>query len=323
MTPVTGPVRIAILGSGFIAAYHAAAVVELPGAEIAAAANWRPESLAKLREAFAIDRTTTDWRELVGDPAIDAAVVATPNSLHAEQSIAFLDAGQHVMVEKPMSMDVAEADAMVAAAERSSASLMVAHCWRFHPDVLALRDRIAAGDLGEVVKTRGYGVHAGWGPAGWFVDPELAGGGALADMGVHAIDTARFLLGSPEPVRVCAAVGTRYSEIEVDDDAVLLISWSNGTNSLVESGWWQPHLGGLEADTEVYGTGGYARIFGYTEPPSPDYEHCPQSMYTAQMAEFVDAVRTGRPPEPGGEDGRIVMRVVEEAYRSAGARAAG
>jgi predicted dehydrogenase len=323
VTPVTGPVRIAILGSGFIAAHHAAAVAELPGAELGAAANWRPESLAKLGEAFSIERTTTDWRELVGDPGIDAAVVATPNSLHAEQSIAFLEAGQHVMVEKPMAMDVAQADAMVAAAERSSGSLMVAHCWRFHPDVVALRDRIAAGELGEVVKTRGYGVHANWGPGGWFVDPELAGGGALADMGVHAIDTARFLLGGPAPVRVCAVVGTRYSEIAVDDDAVLLISWSNGTNSLVESGWWQPHLGGLEADTEVYGTGGYARIFGYTEPPSPDYEHCPQSMYTAQMAEFVDAVRAGRPPTPGGEDGRVVMRVVEEAYRSAGARAAG
>ena len=323
MTPVTGPVRIAILGSGFIAAHHARAVAELPAAELAAAANWRPGSLARLAQAHEIPRTTTDWGELVGDPGIDAAVVATPNSLHAEQAIAFLNAGQHVMVEKPMAMNVAEADAMVAAAANSDASLMVAHCWRFHPDVRALRDRIAAGDLGEVVKTRGYGVHANWGPEGWFVDPELAGGGALADMGVHAIDTARFLLGGPDPVRVCAVVGTRYADVEVDDDAVLLISWSNGTNSLVESGWWQPHLGGLEADTEVYGTGGYARIFGYTEPPSPDYEHCPQSMYTAQMAEFVDAVRAGRPPQPGGEDGRVVMRVVEDAYRSAGMRAAG
>jgi predicted dehydrogenase len=322
VTPVPDPVRIGILGSGFIAAYHARAAADLPGAELVAAANWRPESLARLGETFAVARLTTDWRELVGDPGIDAAVIATPNSLHAEQTIAFLEAGQHVLVEKPMALDVAEADAMVAAADRSSAALMVAHCWRFHPDVLALRDRIAAGGLGEVVKTRGYGVHAKWGPSGWFVDPALAGGGALADMGVHAIDTARFLLGGPEPVRVCAAIGTRYSDLAVDDDAVLLISWSNGTNSVVESGWWQPHLGGLEADTEVYGTAGYARIFAYTEPPSPDYEHCPQSMYTAQMAELCDALRSGRQPTPTGADGRVVMQVVEEAYRSAGVRAA-
>ena len=131
-----------------------------------------------------------------------------------------------------------------------------------------MRDRIAAGELGEVVKTRGYGVHAGWGPSGWFTDPALAGGGALLDMGVHAIDTARFLLGDPEPGRVCAAIGTRYARGPLrrsTTTAILLIAWANGTNSVVESGWWQPHLGGLEADTEVYGTKGYARIW----PPEP------------------------------------------------------
>jgi predicted dehydrogenase len=320
---VSRGLRVAILGSGFIAAYHARAVAELPGADVIAAANWRPESLARLAETFAIPRQVTDWRELVGDDDIDAVVVATPNSLHAEQTIAFLEAGQHVMLEKPMAMDLAETDAMVAAAERSDAHLMVAHCWRFHPDVIALRDRIAAGELGEIVKTRGYGVHARWGPAGWFVDPALAGGGALADMGVHAIDTARFLLGDPEPARVSAVIGTRYGDYGVDDDAILLISWSNGTNSVVESGWWQPELGGLEAETEVYGTGGYAAIFGYTQPPSADYEHCPQSMYTAQMAEFCDALREGRPPRPTGAESRVTMRVVEDAYRSAGLRAAG
>ncbi len=94
-----------------------------------------------------------------------------------------------------------------------------------------------------------------------------------------------------------------------------LISWSNGANSVVESGWWQPHLGGLEADTEVYGTLGYARVFP-AEPPDEQYEHCTQPMYTAQMKEFIDAVLQGREPRPNGEDGRVVMRIVEEAYRS-------
>jgi predicted dehydrogenase len=136
-------------------------------------------------------------------------------------------------------------------------------------------------------------------------------------MGVHAIDTVRFLLGDPEPSRVCATVGTRYGDYDVDDDAILLISWSNGTNSVVESGWWQPHAEGLEAETEVYGTGGYARIFP-REEPSEDYEHCTQPMYTAQMREFVSAIEEGRQPRPSGEDGRVVLRVVEDAYASAG-----
>ncbi len=162
-------------------------------------------------------------------------------------------------------------------------------------------------------------MHAGWGPSGWFTDPALAGGGALVDMGVHAIDTARFLLGDPVPGDVCAAIGTRYAEgrYTVDDDGVVLITWSDGVTSVVESGWWQPHLGGLEADTEVYGTKGYARIWP-PEPPSADYEHCSQPMYSAQIAEFLDAIGEGRAPRPSGEDGRIVMQVVEEAYRSAG-----
>jgi predicted dehydrogenase len=98
---------------------------------------------------------------------------------------------------------------------------------------------------------------------------------------------------------------------------MVLIRWANGTNSLVESGWWQPHLGGLEADTEVYGTGGYARVWP-PEPPSEDYEHCTQPMYSAQVAEFLGAIAEGRTPRPSGDDGRVVMRVVEAAYRSAG-----
>ena len=85
-------------------------------------------------------------------------------------------------------------------------------------------------------------------------------------MGVHAIDTGRFVLGDPLPERVCAAIGTRYGSYDVDDDAILLVGWSNGTNSVIESGWWHPHTEGMEADTEVYGTKGYARIFPREAP---------------------------------------------------------
>jgi predicted dehydrogenase len=312
--------RVALFGCGWIQDFHARGVLE-HGDEIVAVANHREETARAFAERHGIPRVTSDWQALAADPEVEAAIVSTPNALHAPQSIALLRNGKHVLVEKPMATSVAECDGMIEAARVGGASLMVAHCWRFRDEVIAMRDRIAAGELGEVVKTRGYGVHAGWGPSGWFTDPALAGGGALVDMGVHAIDTARFLLGDPAPGRVCATIGTRYAEgrYVVDDDGVVLITWDNGTNSIVESGWWQPHLGGLEADTEVYGTKGYARIWP-DEPPAADYEHCTQPMYSAQVAELLDAIREGRRPRPSGEDGRVVMQVVEEAYRSAGFR---
>jgi predicted dehydrogenase len=306
--------RVALFGCGWIQDFHARGVLAC-GHEVVAVANHREESARAFAERHGIPRVTTDWETLARDPGVDAAVVSTPNALHAPQAIALLEAGKHVLVEKPMATSVAECDAMIEAAARGGASLMVAHCWRFHPDVQAMGARIAAGELGEIVKTRGYGVHAGWGPSGWFTQKALAGGGALADMGVHAIDTVRYLLGDPDPGRVCAVIGTRYGTYDVDDDGILLISWSQGTNSIVESGWWHPHKEGLEAETEVYGTKGYARIFP-REEPSEDYEHCTQPMYTAQMAEFLGAIEGGRQPRPSGLDGRVVVDVVERAYAS-------
>jgi predicted dehydrogenase len=312
--------KVAMFGCGWIQDFHARAVLA-HGDELVAVANHREETARVFAERHGIARVTTDWEALAADPSIDAAVVSTPNALHAPQAIALLGRGVHVLVEKPMATTVAECDAMIEAARAGGAWLMVAHCWRFHDDVRALRDRIAAGALGKIVKTRGYGVHAGWGPSGWFTDRALAGGGALPDMGVHAIDTARFLLGDPLPSRVAAAIGTRYGDYDVDDDAIVLIGWDQGTNSLVESGWWHPHKEGLEAETECYGTAGYARIFPRQEP-SEDYEHCTQPMYTTQMAEFLDAIDQGRQPLPSGEDGRVVMDVVERAYASAAAEGA-
>jgi predicted dehydrogenase len=307
--------NVALFGSGYIARAHARAILDHPVAGLVAAANWRPESLARIAEEYSIPRVTTRWEELAEDPSINAVVIATPNALHATQTNACLRAGKHVLVEKPMATNVQDCEAMIATAEETNRVLMVGHCWRFRDEVLQLKERIESGELGEIVKTRSYGLHERWGPSGWFTDPQFAGGGALIDMGVHAIDTTRFLLGDPQPQRVCASVLRRYGTEAVDDEGILLINWSNGAHSVVESGWWQQHIEGLEAETEVYGTKGFARVFGSTQRP-PDYRHDSQPMYTAQMAAFIDAAANNMGPTSSGEDGLTVMRVVEEAYRS-------
>jgi len=299
---VTRPLRLALLGYGFIGKLHEQA------------------ALACGLEIVRVCRRDDDWSEAVRAADVDAVVVGTPNALHHPQAMAALAAGKHVLLDKPMAMHLGQAREIAAAALDADRTLLVGHMWRYRDEVVAVRDRIAGGEVGRPVRTRGYGIHAGWGPSGWFTDPALAGGGALIDMGIHAIDTARFLLGDPQPARVIASVGTAFGEYAVDDDAVVLIEWSNGVRSVIESGWWQPRLDGVEADTEVYGTDGYARIWPQFTPATPapaDYVHCTLPMYAAQMADFARCCDSGAVPVASAEVGLVAMGIVDDAYRSA------
>jgi predicted dehydrogenase len=134
-------------------------------------------------------------------------------------------------------------------------------------------------------------------------------------MGIHAIDTARFLLGEPTAKRVTASITTAYGDYAVDDDGTVLIEWKEGARSLVESGWWQSHLGGHEADTEVYGTTGYRRIWALEQPPG--YVHCDLSLFVAQMRDSTAQVAAWRPGTPSPVHGLAALRICEQAYAAA------
>ncbi len=192
--------------------------------------------------------------------------------------------------------------------------------WRYRDEVRALRARVAAGELGRIVRTHGYGVHAGWGPSGWFTDPALAGGGALIDMGIHAIDTARYLLGDPEPVRVRASLGTSYGDYDVDDDGLVLIDWSDGVRSVVESGWWAPRLGGLEADTELYGSGGLRPdLAGHAAARATSTApcRCTPRRWTTSCAASASPAHVPPAGAPDRTTGLRALEIVERAYASA------
>jgi predicted dehydrogenase len=325
--------RIAFTGTGYISRIHARAAQKLADVELAAVVNHKPESMAKFAAEFNIPDQHPNVDSLLREGGIDCLMVSTPNYMHASQSIAALRAGVHVLVEKPMAMDANEAHQMVQASQESHARLMVAHCWRFEPEVLWLREQVESGSLGSIVRTKGYGVHVNWGPGGWFTQKALAGGGAMADMGIHALDTARFLLGDPQPKSVYARIGTHYTESDVDDTGTIIVTWDNNATSYIESGWWQPHADGLEASTQLYGKAGFGQVFPtYLELPGNDdsdpelvdpgfspvrEEHCPQSMYDDQMAYFVSCIRNGKTPSPGGLEGWVNMLVVDAAYESA------
>jgi predicted dehydrogenase len=324
-------IKIAIAGAGYIAEIHAQAIRNHPDADLVAVVEKFPKQADQFAKNHKIERVFQTVEELVSEGNVDALVIGTPNFLHAPQAIAALEAGIHAMVEKPMAMNTAEALMMQDAAAKTGAQLMVAHCWRFDEEVLWLKAQTEK--LGQIIRTKGIGVHSNWGPAGWFTQKKLAGGGALADMGIHAIDTARFLLGDPEPVSVYARIGTYYRDFDVDDTGTILINWDNGVSSLIESGWWQPHMDGPEAATQLYGRKGFGQVFPTRlEIPDavaqkvdvieggfafPRQEHCPQAMYNRQMAHFIESILNNQTPNPGAVEGFANMKIVDAAYESA------
>ena len=171
--------KIAFSGTGYISKIHALAARTL-GAQLVAVVNHRGESMAQFAQQFGVARQHADVGEMLRAGGVEVLVVGTPNYLHAPETIAALRAGVHVLVEKPMALNAAEARAMLDAGANAPALLLVAHCWRFDPEVLWLRARAQAGELGQIIRTKGYGVHANWGPTGWFTEARFAGGGALA-----------------------------------------------------------------------------------------------------------------------------------------------
>ncbi len=322
--------KFAFAGAGYIINIHAEAAQAQKGIELAAVVEKFSDKSAALAQKFKIKNQYHTVEDMLKAVRVDALVIGTPNYLHAPQAIAALKAGVHVMAEKPMAMNAREAEKMMEASEKGRAKLMVAHCWRFDEDVLWLKKE--ARKLGKIIRTKGIGVHAHWGPSGWFTQKQFAGGGAMADMGIHALDTARFLLGDPQPVSVYAKIGTHYGNFNVDDTGVIIVEWDNGATSYIESGWWQPHADGPEAMTQLYGANGFGQLFptrveitkrkeeriDVIDPgfQFPREEHCPQSMYDAQMKYFIDCIRKNKTPVPGAMEGLMNMKVVDAAYKS-------
>jgi predicted dehydrogenase len=196
--------RIGLIGSGFMGKTHAfgyataARVFDLPfQPDLACLADVTDEAAAKAAGALGFARSTSDWRALVADPEVDVVDITTPNALHKEMALAAVAAGKHVYCEKPLAPLAADAREMAEAAEKKGVKTQVGFNYLCNPMLGLARDMIAAGELGEI---RGYrGLHA----EDYMADPlspftfrhDPAGGGALADIGSHALATAEFVMG--------------------------------------------------------------------------------------------------------------------------------
>ncbi len=210
---------IGLIGSKFMGRAHSNAwmsahrffdLPRTPAMRIVSARN--ADDLARFASRWGWERTTTDWRDLIANPAIDLVDVTTPNHLHAEQSIAALEAGQHVACEKPLAGTLADARQMAEAASASSAQTFVWYSYRRVPALGLAHRLIADGRLGRLYHVRAAYLQ-GWGgadtPLVWRFDAAQAGSGALGDLGAHIVDLARFLTGD-EIVEVTGAIEERF-----------------------------------------------------------------------------------------------------------------
>ncbi|MGV3614700.1 MAG: Gfo/Idh/MocA family protein [Fimbriimonas sp.] len=187
--------RVALVGAGFMGRMHSEVYGALDAVDLVVVCD---KDLAKA-ESLGAPRATADYADVLADPSIDVVDICLPTDLHADFAVRALEAGKHVVCEKPMALRTEDADRMIAAATASGKRLMIAHCIRFWPEYTILEKLVLDGTLGKLLSlnlTR-YGAFPTWSSDNWLADESRAGGGAL-DMHIHDTDYALYLLGKPD-----------------------------------------------------------------------------------------------------------------------------
>lgn len=341
-------IKIGIIGVGGISQMHINSYRANPNVELYAFCDIDKKRLEEKGKANGITRLFTSAQEMCALPELDAVSVCTWNSAHAPCAIAALEAGKHVLCEKPMATDAGQAQAMLDAAERSGKILAMGFVRRFGRDCTFAKDFAEAGALGEVYFAKAKYIRRNGNPGGWFGDKSRSGGGPLIDLGVHVIDLLRYLMGNPRPVSVTAAafdkLGNRsglklspkgyLSETEetetvnsVEDFATVFIRFDNGAVLSVETSFC---LNGQDsAEVALYGNRGgiefepkltlYSEQNGYlvdlSPVPNPSLDI--DAAFRAEIDDFVNAVQNGTPVKAPAEDGVLLMKILDAAYESA------
>ncbi|MFF2050045.1 Gfo/Idh/MocA family protein [Leifsonia sp. NPDC058194] len=267
MTDATGRLRVAMVGYGFMGAAHsqgwrvAPRFFDLPAQPVLRTIVGRdPGRVEAARVKFGWEQAETDWRRVIEDPEIDVVDICSPGASHAQIAIAALDAGKHVLCEKPLANTVEEAEAMVAAAERAAARgirSMVGFSYRRVPAIGFARRLIAEGRLGTIRQLRALYLQD-WltdeeGPMTWRLDKEQAGSGSLGDIGAHAVDLVEHLTGS-RLSRVSGTLATFVEERPLLGETVGLSgtpSAERGRVTVDDAVWFTGRLTGGAADGAI------------------------------------------------------------------------
>jgi len=204
-------INVGILGLGFMGQMHARCYQALPGVNLVTCSDGQEEKRASFQQEFGCLAYPT-YAEMLYHPGLDLVDVCVPTYLHQEAVVQAAQAGKHVLCEKPIALEVAEADEMLAAAEKMKVSFMVAHVIRFWPEYMAIKRVVDGGELGEVrfVEARRLGGRPQWSWQNWYLDAAKSGG-AVVDLQIHDLDFIRYLLGDPKEVFAVGRTSDRGS----------------------------------------------------------------------------------------------------------------
>jgi predicted dehydrogenase len=329
--------KFAVLGLGFMGSTHLKALRAIPGVEVAAVCSLDERALTGdlsaiqgniggpgERQDFSAVKKYRDPGPPLADPEIDAVDICLPTNLHAAIAIEALRAGKHVLVEKPMALDGATADAMVAEAEKQGRILMAAQVVRFIPAYAALRNLVRGGELGAVRSAafRRRCAAPAWG--GWLMDPKQSGGG-IFDLLIHDVDFCLHLLGNPE-----AVLATGYENLALGIDCVNAQLFYPQGVAAISGGWHHPKSYPFSADYTVVADGGTVEFNSATPAPmlyaqdgaSRELSITGVDGYAAEVLYFVECCRAGSNPAlcPPAESADAVkmMRLIEQARARSG-----
>jgi len=320
---------VAIIGCGLIGPKRARA---LPGARLIACADLIDARAQQLATAY--DAVVCDWREAVRRDDVQIVIVATTNDALAAVAYEAIEAGKHVLIEKPAMRYVAEIDPLIEAAERRRVQVRVGFNHRYHPALLKARELIDSGACGDLMFIRaryGHGGRVGYDKE-WRANPAISGGGELIDQGVHLIDLSRWFLGDFPKVEGHAA--TYFWDMPVDDNAFLLLRNADDKTAFlhVSCTEWKNlfsfEIYGRTGKLQIDGLGGsygverltFYRMLPEMGPPDTtawEYPRGDQS-WELEFRDFLDDIAQSRTPNPGLRDARAALDIVRRIYEVSG-----
>lgn len=326
-----GKLRVALMGVGAIAqVVHLPVLNELDEVELAGVCDIDNVRANALAARFGIPHIFRRDADVFKSDLIDAIIICTPSYLHEEQAIAAMEAGKHVLVEKPLALTPEAVERVIAAAERTGRTLMVAMNNRYRPDTVALRPFAQNGELGDVFLTRGAWLNRKMRVVRptWRHRRATAGGGAMMDLGVQTLDLCLWMLGFPE----AASVTTQMhfpDGMEVEDTAGILVRMKSGAGISLTVSWslvaerdrhYMRMLGtrgsGAIAPLAVFKEVETGQMIDVTPNVSLGRENLYTASYRQELTHFV-RVATGQVNEPLPREQVQIMRIVAAAYQSA------